>query len=122
MKVTLFGHEYEVTFNMAVMIEFEELSGVMFDLGDENHPGTIVTQKAMLQLCYASLKVANSKIPFSYEQLAGYEPFDLELGMSVGETAELKNNVKAEMYEWFGIPKVMLKDEKPQGDVDPKND
>jgi len=115
MKVTLFGHEYEVTFNMAVQIEYEELSGKPFDLD------TLNTQKATLQLCYASLKVANNKLPFSFDQLIGKEPYDLDLGLSVGETAELKNAVIDEMYEWFAIPKVMQEDEKPQSDADPKN-
>ena len=100
---------------MAVMIEFEELSGLKFDLGDKNNPGTLVTQKATLQLCYASLKVANSKLPFSFDQMIGKEPYDLELGLSVGETAELKNTVMDEMFEWFAIPKVMQDAEKPQG-------
>jgi hypothetical protein len=121
MKVTLFGHEYEVIFNMAVQIEFEEMSGQQFDLGGENRPGTLGTQKATMQLCYASLKVANNKLPFSFDQLIGKEPFDLELGLSVGETADLKNAVIDEMFEWFAIPKVMLEEEKPQADDEPKN-
>ena len=100
---------------MAVQIEYEELSGKPFDLD------TLNTQKATLQLCYASLKVANNKLPFSFDQLIGKEPYDLDLGLSVGETAELKNAVIDEMYEWFAIPKVMQEDEKPQSDADPKN-
>ena len=115
MKVTLFGQEYEVIFNMAVQIEFEELSGKPFDFD------TLNSQKATLQLCYASLKVANNKLPFSFDQLIGKEPFDLELGISVGETAGLKNAVIEAMTEWFEIPKVMQEDEKPQADESPKN-
>lgn len=106
-KVTLFGKEYAVTFNMAVQIRFEDMSEKPFDLS------TLDTQKATMQLCYASLKEANDKIPFTFE--------DMVKDLSVGETGELKNAVIASMNEWFEIPKVMQKDGQPEQEQDGKN-
>ena len=103
---------------MAVQIEFEELSGLPFDPGDGNRPGTLGTQKATMQLCYASLEVANDKLPFSFDQLIGKELYNLDCGLSVDETAALKNAVMSEMFEWYEIPKVMQTDEEPQQEGD----
>ena len=114
MTVELFGKEYAVIFNMAVQIEFEELSGLPFDPGDGKRPGTLGTQKATMQLCYAALEVANGKLPFSFDQLIGKEPYNLDCGLSVDETAALKDAVMSEMFEWYQIPKVMQTDEEPQ--------
>lgn len=122
MNVKLFGREYAVAFNMAVQIEFEEMSGLQFDLGGKDSPGTLGTQKATMQLCYASLKVANDKLPFTFEQLIGKETYNnFGLGLSVAETAELKNAVMDEMFQWFEIPKVMQTEEEPTGEDDEKN-
>ena len=75
-----------------------------------------------MQLCYASLKVANGQLPFTFEQLVGKEPYNnFDLGLSVAETAELKNAVMDEMFQWFEIPKVMQTEEEPTGEDDEKN-
>ena len=107
MKVTLFGKEFFVTFNMAVQIIYEELSEKPFDLS------TLDTQKATMQLCYASLKEANDKLPFSFDEMLK--------DLSVSETGELKNAVIASMNEWFEIPKVTRKEDLPQQESDEKN-
>lgn len=97
MKVTISGNEYAVTFNMAVQIAYEDESGQPFDLS------TLDTQKATMQLCYASLKEANYKLPFTFA--------DLVKTLTVSETTELKNAVITAMTEWFKLPEVMKKDE-----------
>ena len=66
-----------------------------------------------MQLCYASLKEANDKLPFSFDEMLK--------DLSVSETGELKNAVIASMNEWFEIPKVMQKDDQPQQESDGKN-
>ena len=103
-KINILGHELDVTFNMAVEIEYEEMSGKPFDLEKMN------TQKATMQICYASLKIANNKVPFTFEQMNGK--------LSRNETADLKNAVIEAMNEWLGIPAVMAgnEQEQPAGD------
>ena len=96
-KIKILGHELNVTFNMAVEIEYEDISGKPFDLEKMN------TQKATMQLCYASLKIANNKVPFTFEQMNGK--------LSLSETADLKNKVIEAMNEWLGIPAVMADNE-----------
>ena len=105
MKVLLFGKEYAVCFNMAVQIEFEEMSGQPFSAD------TLNTQKATMQLCYASLKESNDNLPFSFK--------DMLRDLSVTETGELKNAVIAAMNEWFEIPKVMQQEEQPATEESP---
>jgi len=99
-KINILGHELNVTFNMAVEIEYEEMSGKPFDLESMN------TQKTTMQLCYASLKIANNKVPFTFEQMNGK--------LSFSETADLKNKVIYAMNEWLGIPAVMAEEEQAQ--------
>jgi hypothetical protein len=103
-KINILGHELNVTFNMAVEIEYEEMSGKPFDLESMN------TQKATMQLCYAALKVANNKVPFTFEELNRKATF--------GETAELKTSVIEAMNEWLVIPTVMADtgQEQPAGE------
>ena len=92
---------------MAVQIRYEEMSEKPFDLS------TLDTQKATMQLCYASLKEANDKLPFTFGEMLK--------DLSVSETGELKNAVIASMNEWFEIPKVTQKDDQPQQEQDEKN-
>ena len=107
-KVTILGHELNVSFNMAAEIEYEELSGKPFDLQHMN------TQKATMQLCYAVLKVANDKVPFTFDELNRKATFS--------ETAELKAEVIEAMNEWLGIPAVMAEKEQAQtADEEEKN-
>lgn len=94
-KVTILGHKLDVVFNMAVEIEFEELSGSIFSI--EN----LSSQKATMQLCFASMKIANKKLPFTYEEMLDR--------LSMKETAELKNAVIETMNKWFTVPEVMEK-------------
>lgn len=91
--MTILGQELAVTFNMAVQIEFEEVSGLAFDLN------MLGTQKATMQMCYAALKVANGKVPFTFEEMVS--------NITVEETAELKNAVIGAMNKWFKIPEVI---------------
>jgi hypothetical protein len=106
-KVTILGHDLNVSFNMAAEIEYEEQSGKPFDLEKMN------TQKATMQLCYAVLKVANDKVPFTFEELNRKAKFS--------ETAELKAAVIEAMNEWLGIPAVMAEKEQAQPDGEEKN-
>ena len=106
MKIKLFGKDYTIGFNMAVQIRFEELSGKPFDLGDKKRPGTLTTQTATMQLCYASLKESNDNLPFTFDEMLKR--------LTMSETADLKNAVIEAMNEWFGIPKVMQEDEQTQ--------
>ena len=99
-KINILGHELNVSFNMAVEIEYEEMSGKPFDLESMN------TQKTTMQLCYASLKIANNKVPFTFEQMVGK--------LSFSETADLKNKVIEAMNEWLVIPTVMADNEQEQ--------
>ena len=99
-KVTILGKKMKICFNMAAEIEYEELSGKPFDLQEMN------TQKATMQLCYASLKIANNKVPFTFEQMNGK--------LSFSETADLKNKVIEAMNEWLVIPTVMADNEQEQ--------
>lgn len=104
--INILGHKVKVCFCMSVEIEYEELSGQPFDLE------LISTQKASMQLCYAAMKVANDKMPFTLERL--------NREASLHEIAQLKDAVLQEMNEWLGIPKVM--EDKAQSDEgDPKN-
>lgn len=100
-KISIFGHELAVTFNMAVQIEFEELSGKAFSIDN------LETQKATMQLCYASLKVANDNVPFTFDEMTA--------NISVEQTAELKNAVFTSMSEWFVIPEVIEQKEEEDG-------
>jgi hypothetical protein len=99
-KINILGHELNVSFNMAVELEYEDISGQPFDLEAMN------TQKATMQLCYASLKVANDKLPFSFASM--------NENLSFRETAELKNAVIDVMNEWLGIPAVMAEEAQAQ--------
>ena len=99
-KVTILGHDLNVSFNMAAEIEYEEQSGKPFDLEKMN------TQKATMQLCYAVLKVANDKVPFTFDEL--------NRKMTFSETAELKTAVNEVMFEWLGIPAVMAEEAQTQ--------
>ena len=107
MKVKLLGKDYGVAFNMAVQIDFEDTSGKPFDLESLN------TQKATMQLCYASLKQANGKLPFTFDELLSQ--------ISSTETSELKNAVMGTMKEWFGLPAVMQSDDEQPEEDDLKN-
>jgi hypothetical protein len=98
-KVSILGHELEVTFNMAVQIGFEEASGLPFSIEGLN------TQKATMQVCYEVLKEANGTLPFTFDEMTKK--------ISVKETADLKNATMKAMYEWFDIPKVMIEEEAP---------
>ena len=106
-KITILGKKLEICFNMAAEIEYEELSGKPFDLEKMN------TQKATMQLCYAVLKVANDKVPFTFDELNRKAKFN--------ETAELKAAVIEAMNEWLGIPAVMAEKEQPQPAGEEKN-
>lgn len=92
-KVTILGHDLNVSFSMAAEIEYEEQSGKPFDLEKMN------TQKATMQLCYAVLKVANDKVTFTFDELNRKATFS--------ETSELKSAVIEAMNEWLNIPAVM---------------
>jgi hypothetical protein len=100
--MTILGQELAVTFNMAVQIEFEDLSGLAFDLN------ILGTQKATMMLCYAALKVANGKVPFTFEEMVS--------NITVEETAELKNAVIEAMNKWFKIPEVIGQQPKEEGE------
>lgn len=99
-KVKVLGHELDIMFNMAVQIEFEEISGKPFDIK------TLDTQTATMQLCYASLKVSNHKVPFTFEDMVNI--------IDVEETASLKDAVFDEFREWYKIPKVSAEDDTQQ--------
>ena len=99
-KITILGHDLNVSFNMATEIEYEELSGKPFDLQEMN------TQKATMQQCYAVLKVSNDKVPFTFEELNRKAKYS--------ETVELKAAVIEAMNEWLGIPAVMAQEAQPQ--------
>lgn len=105
-KVNILGHILNVAFNMAVEIEYEEMSGQPFDI--EN----MSTQKATMQLCYASLKESNDKMPFKFDEL--------KAKVTMEEWVALKNAVIEAMTEWFHIPVVMQEDEHQKGE-DGKN-
>lgn len=106
MKVSIFGNDYAVIFNMAVQIAFEDESGMPFDLDN------MKTQKSTLQLCYASLKEANEKLPFTFDELIKK--------MSAKEAGDLKNAVISAMTDWFAMPAVMA-GEVPANPDEPKN-
>lgn len=97
--VTILGHDLNISFNMAVEIEYEELSGKSFDLQQMD------TQKATMQLCFAALKVSNDKMPFTFDQLNRDATFS--------ETTALKAAVIEAMNDWLGIPAVMAEEAKP---------
>ena len=101
-KVTINGGEFDVTFNMAVEIEYEDMSGQPFDVASMN------TQKATMQLCYASLKEANDKLPFSFDELKNT--------INIEEWIALKDAVIGAMTEWFHIPAVMQEDANSEGE------
>ena len=112
MKVTISGTEYAFGFSMAVMIKFEELFGVEFDI--EEISQSIKKQTTQMQICYASLSAYNESLPFTYDEMLR--------DLSIGETVELKNAVIPTMSKWFEIPKVMQNDDQPQQEQDEKND
>lgn len=97
--VTILGHVLNISFNMAVEIEYEELSGKPFDLRQMD------TQKATIQLCYAVLKVFNDKVPFTIDEMNRKATFS--------ETKALKAAVIEAMSEWVGIPAVMAEEAQP---------
>ena len=99
-KIKILGHELNIIFNMAVEIEYEDLSGKPFDLQQMD------TQKATMQLCYATLKVSNNNVPFTIDEMNRKATFS--------ETAELKAAVIKAMNEWLGIPAVMSEEAQAQ--------
>ena len=116
--VKIFGHDYKLQFNMATQIEYEELSGNLFDVESPS----MTTQKGTLQLCYAALKASNGELPFTYEQMTGAEEYEGHNGITVTETIGLKNALFAEMNKWFEIPGVMRDEvESESKGADPKN-
>lgn len=99
-KIKILGHELNIIFNMAVEIEYEDLSGKPFDLQQMD------TQKTTMQLCYATLKVSNNNVPFTIDEMNRKATFS--------ETAELKAAVIKAMNEWLGIPAVMSEEAQAQ--------
>lgn len=99
-KIKILGHELNVTFSMAVEIEYEEMSGKPFDLEQ------METQKATMQFCYAALKVSNNNVPFTIDEMNRKATFS--------ETTEIKTAVIKEMNEWLCIPAVMAEDAQGQ--------
>lgn len=99
-KVTILGHDLNVSFSMAAEIEYEEQSGKPFDLQQMD------TQKATMQLCYAALKVSNNNVPFTIDEM--------NLKATFSETNELKSAVIEAMNEWLDIPAVMAEEEQAQ--------
>ncbi len=97
--VTILGHVLNISFNMAVEIEYEELSGKPFDLQQMD------TQKATMLLCFAALKVANDNVPFTIDEMNRKATFS--------ETTTLKASVIEAMNEWLSIPDVMAKEVQP---------
>lgn len=97
--VTILGHDLNIIFNMAVEIEYEELSGKPFDLQQMD------TQKATMQLCYAAMKVSNDNVPFTIDEMNRKATFS--------ETTALKAAVIEAMNDWLGIPAVMAEEAKP---------
>lgn len=98
--VTILGHVLNIIFNMAVEIEYEELSGKPFDLRQMD------TQKATMLLCFAALKVANDNVPFTIDEMNRKATFS--------ETKALKAAVIEAMNDWLGIPAVMAEDAQTQ--------
>lgn len=103
-KITILGKELNVVFNIAVEIEYEDLSGEPFNIESMN------TQRMTMQLCYASLKVANEKVPFTFAEMNNK--------LSFKESAILKNAVIEAMNEWLNIPAVMAENEQQHSDND----
>lgn len=93
MKVKILGHELEVTFNMAVEIEYEDISGMIFNVENLN------SQKGTMQVCYAAMKVANGKVPFTFEEMV--------TKATAEETSMLKDATIKCMMEWLKVPEVM---------------
>lgn len=106
-KITILGNELSIAFNMAVQIEFEDLSGHPFDFD------ILDTQKATMQLCYASLKASNENVPFTFDEMIK------QLG--VEETANLKTAVIEAMNDWFNVPKVLQEQQQKQSGDTEKN-
>ena len=92
--VKILGKELNVTFNMAVEIAYEEISGEAFDLKK------LYTTRNTVCL-YAAAIVANNPD-------AGVTFDDIIYKMTAAEIASLKDAVVQEMTEWMGIPDVML--------------
>lgn len=101
-KVTINGHELSVLFNMAVEIEYEDISGQPFDIA------SMTTQKSTMQLCWAALKEANGKLPFTFDEL--------KKTISAEEWIALKDTVITTMTEWFHIPAVMKEESQDDGE------
>ena len=99
-KINILGHDLNISFSMAVEIKYEELSGKPFDLQQMD------TQKATMQLCYATLKVSNDNVPFTIDEMNRKATFS--------ETTELKAAVIKAMNEWLGIPAVMAEEAQAQ--------
>lgn len=97
--VTILGHVLNISFNMAVEIEYEDLSGKPFDLQQMD------TQKATMQLCYADLKASNDNVPFTIDEMNRKATFS--------ETTALKAAVIEAMNEWLVIPAVMVEEAQP---------
>lgn len=106
-KITILGNELAISFNMAVQIEFEDISGHPFDFD------ILDTQKATMQLCYASLKASNDSVPFTFD--------DMIRQLGVEDTANLKTAVTEAMNDWFNVPKVLQEQQQEQSEDAAKN-
>lgn len=102
-QVKILGEEFNISFNMAVEIAYEEETGEPFSTDSLN------TQKNSTALYWSAIKVNNPQTTLTRERLIneaqGYE-FN-----------ELATAVIEAMTEWMTIPSI-IKDEEPKGEVE----
>lgn len=112
-KIKILGEEVTIAFNMAVEIEYEEMTGAAFDLDKLAEAKT----KGALQLSAAAIKANNPDTAITYKRLTK------EAGPV--ETATLINTTVDALKEWLRVPEVYAKEvaEDTEADTEdgPKN-
>lgn len=112
MKVKILGEEIDITFNMAVEIAYEEITGEPFNIE------ALSKMKNTVALDMAAIIVANPDTAITIE--------DIMTKANGKEIGDLNNAVIATMTEWLQIPKVAADveagEEQPDvNDEQPKN-
>lgn len=107
--ITLLGEEVTIAFNMAVEIEYEELSDTAFDISAFVSGKT----KAALQLAAAAVTANNPQSSITYDRII-HE-------ITPDEVKTLVDTVVGEMMKWLKIPAVVaqeIADDSPAGSDD----
>lgn len=106
-KINVCGKEYNIAFNVAVEIEYEDVMGEPFGIDK------MAYTKNSVALYYASLKVNNKEFDVAWEE------FKKKLGRD--DMKALSGAVIEEMGEWLRLPEMVAAQSQQTGQDEEKN-